>query len=100
MPSVSLSIPHGLTQEEATSRLKRYLERVKEKHADKVSNLEDEWLDNVLKCSFSTFGFNVKADMAVEPDKVAVTATVPFAAMMFKGKIEQGVRDELTRVLG
>jgi hypothetical protein len=29
-----------------------------------------------------------------------MNASLPFAAMMFKGKIEQAIRDELTRLLG
>jgi hypothetical protein len=99
MPSLSLTVPHGLGQAEALTRLQGFLEKLKQRHQDKVSNLEEQWQDNRLDYSFSTYGFNIKGDLTVEPDKVQVNGALPFAAMMFKGKIEQTIRDELTRLL-
>jgi hypothetical protein len=100
MPSLSMSAPHALGQEEALARLKKYLEKLKARHQDKVSNLEEQWDDpHHLRCSFSTYGFNIKGEVAVEPTEVKVNGSLPFAAMMFKGKIEQTVREELNRIL-
>lgn len=99
MPSLSIKVPHTLTAEEATARLKSFFEKLKERHADKMSNLEESWDGNRLDYAFSTFGFNIKGDMNVEPNEVCVNGSLPFAAMMFKGKIEQSVRDELEKVL-
>lgn len=99
MPSLTISVPHSLGAEEATNRLKTLFEKLKERHADKVSNLEQEWTDNCLNYAFSSFGFNVKGDVTVEPDAVNVNGSLPFAAMMFKGKIEQAVREELEKRL-
>lgn len=99
MPSLSITAPHALTPEEATARLKRFFERLKERHGDKVSNLEEAWHDNRLEYSFSTYGFNIKGDLTVEPGEVKINGALPFAALMFKGKIEQSVRDELEKLL-
>ena len=99
MPSLSISIPHNLSAEEATSRLKTFLEKLKERHQDKVSNLEESWDNNRLNYAFSTYGFAIKGDLTAEPNEVKVNGSLPFAAMMFKGKIEQTVREELERLL-
>ncbi len=99
MPAITISTPHSLGAEEATNRLKSFFEKLKEEHKDKVSNLEEQWNDNKLDYSFSTYGFNIKGDMVVEADEVKVNGNLPFAAMMFKGKIEQSVRDELQKIL-
>jgi hypothetical protein len=99
MPSLTISVPHSLGAEEAASRLKTFFEKIKERHQDKVSNLEEQWNGNVLSYAFSTYGFNIKGDLTVEPGEVKVVGALPFAAMMFKGMIEQSVRDELTKVL-
>lgn len=99
MPSLLISTPHGLTKEEATERLKTFFNKLKERHQDKVSNLEEQWTDNRLDYSFSTYGFNIKGDLTVEPGEVKVNGSLPFAAMMFKGKIEQSVRDDLEKLL-
>jgi hypothetical protein len=99
MPTVTISTPHSLGAEEATARLKSFFEKLKERHQDKISNLAEQWSDNKLEYSFSTFGFNIKGDMTVEPNEVKVIGNLPFAAMMFKGQIEQAVRSELEKLL-
>lgn len=99
MPKLSLSVPHSLGQQEAGERLKSFLAFIKERHADKVSDLQEEWGENSLKFSFKTYGFKVAGVATVEESEVKVDTDLPFAAMMFKGKIEQEMRDALTRVL-
>ncbi len=99
MPSLSIAVPHSLTAEEATARLKSLFTKIKERHGDKVNNLEESWDGNKLAYAFSTFGFNIKGDLNVESNEVQINGTIPFAAMMFKGKIEQSVREELEKTL-
>jgi hypothetical protein len=99
MPSMSLSMPHSLGQDEALRRLKAAIEKAKSRNEGKVNNLKEDWNGNRLDYSFSTFGFNIKGDVAVEPNEVKLNGSLPFAAMMFKGKIEQTVRDELGKIL-
>jgi putative polyhydroxyalkanoate system protein len=99
MPSLSITIPHSLSAEEATARLKSLFDKLKQQHQDKMSNLEEKWDGNRLEYGFSTFGFNIKGDMNVEPNEIRVNGSLPFAAMMFKGKIEESVRHELEKVL-
>lgn len=99
MPGMNISMPHTLGQEEALRRLQAALEKAKARNEGKVTNLQENWSGNRLDYSFSTFGFNVKGDVTVEPSEVKLNGTLPFAAMMFKGKIEQTVREELSRIL-
>ena len=99
MASMKLAVPHNLGQEVATAKLKSFLTKVKEHYAGQVSNLEESWTDNTLNFGFTTYGFKIAGTMAVEPDQVVVDGQLPFAAMMFKGKIEQSIRSELTKLL-
>jgi hypothetical protein len=99
MPSVQLTIPHQLGQEEALTRLKGFLGKVKQRYQTQVSDLQETWTDNVVEFGFKTYGFAVSGQMAVEPADVRFDAKIPMAAMMFKGKIEQTLRDEINRVL-
>ena len=99
MPSVKLTVPHELGQEEATQRIRGFLEKVKHRYQNQVSDLEEQWTDNVLAFSFKTYGFNIKGQMAVEPADVRFEGQIPLAAMLFKGKIEQTLREEMTRLL-
>lgn len=99
MPKLAIEVPHTLGQQEASQRLQGYLEKVKERYGAQVSNLTDAWNGNTLNFGFTTFGFNIKGAVNVHEDKVALDGDIPFAAMMFKGKIEQEVRDQLAKVL-
>lgn len=100
MPKLSIPVPHQLDAEDVKNRLMGLMDKIKERHGDKFSNLKEEWGENSGTFSFSTFGFSVKGTITSEPGKVVLDAELPFAAMMFKGKIEQEVRETLTRVLG
>ena len=99
MPTVSLTVPHALDLPEVEKRLKGLLVKIKERHGDKFSNLKEEWAGNSGTFSFTTYGFNVKTAVTVEPNQVRVQGELPFAAMMFKGRIEKEIRETLTRVL-
>ncbi len=99
MPSAKLIVPHQLGQEEAAKRIRGFLEKVKHRYQNQVSDLHEEWVENRLDFSFKTYGFSIKGQMHVEPAEVRFEAQIPFAAMMFKGKIEQTIREEMTRVL-
>ena len=99
MPKSSLRVPHTLGQEEAIERLKNFLPRVKQQFAEQVTNLEEAWEAHVMRFSFTTFGFAIRGQMAVEHAEVIFDGDLPFAAMMFKGKIEKSIRDELDTLL-
>ena len=99
MPSLKLTVPHQLGQEEAAGRLKGFLAKVKQRYQNQVSDLQENWVDNALDFSFKTYGFQIKGRMVVDPADVKFEGQIPFAAMMFKGKIEQTIRDEMNRLL-
>ncbi len=99
MPSLKLSVPHELGQDEATTRVKTFLAKVQAKYEAQVSDLQQSWTDNVLNFAFKTYGFAVKGSMAVQASEVRFDGAIPFAAMLFKGKIEQTLRDEMTKLL-
>ena len=99
MPSIKMDVPHQLGQEEASNRLKGLLEKVRDRYGNQVSNLNESWDNNTLTFSFKTYGFDINGNVAVESDKVELEGGLPFAAVAFKGKIEQTIREELEKVL-
>lgn len=99
MPKITVSVPHQLGQQTAAERLKSFLARLKEKHQDQVSDLKEEWTESNLKFGFKTFGFQFQGTGNVTDTDAKVDVDIPFAAMMFKGKIESEMRETLSRVL-
>ena len=99
MPGFSTEVPHQLGRDEATERLKNFVERVREHYKDQVSNLQGEWVDHTLEITFTTYGFGIEALVEVLDDVVKLTGKLPFAAVAFRGKIEQSIASELKKVL-
>ncbi len=99
MPSLNVAIQHALGQEEAARRVKGLLERVVERYQDQVSNLQHQWIGNAVEFGFSAMGMSTNGTISVGDDSVVVDGKLPLAAMMFRGKIEETIREQLVRVL-
>lgn len=99
MPSFSTEVDHSLGKEEATRRLKDFVEMVSEHYKDQVSHMEGQWNDNMLQFALTTYGFHISGTLAVEDDKVWLDGSLPFPALVFRGKIEQSIASEIRRAL-
>ena len=99
MPSFNTEVVHSLGQNEATERLKKFLDQVREQYKEFVTDLQGEWADNVLNFSLNTYGFKIDGGITVEDDVVRLSGSLPFAALAFRGKIEQSITSELRREL-
>jgi hypothetical protein len=99
MPALEFSIPHRLDPDEVVRRIQSFLAKLREQNEAKFLVKKEEWHDRTLNCSFSSFGFAMDAIMQVQPTALDFKLTIPFAAMLFKGQIEDGLRGELTKVL-
>ena len=99
MPSINISVPHELGQETALERIQGVADQVREKYKGQVKNMEESWEGNQLTFSFRTFGVNIKGVLDVLESEVKLNSDLPFAAMMFKGKIEESVREEFSKLL-
>jgi hypothetical protein len=99
MPRLALETPHAIGQDEAMRRLKKKFAAVRAMHGDRVNNLREEWQDHTLAFGFQAMGMSVSGTVAVESDRVKLDASLPLAAMMFKGMIEQQIRKEMDGLL-
>jgi hypothetical protein len=99
MPALKMNFPHQLGRQTAQERLHTLLAKVKHRYGDQVSNLRESWSDNVLDFGFSTYGFGIQGNVTVDENEVRLDGQIPFAAMMFKGKIEQALKDTMTKTL-
>ncbi len=99
MPGFSTDVPHTLGKEEATERLKTFLDKVKQRYQDQVSALDGNWADNVLNFSLTTYGFKIDGSLIVEDNVAKLSGNLPFAAVAFRGKIEKSIASELEKAL-
>ncbi len=99
VPKFHLEIPHQLGAEEARSRLERFIEALQGRFGDRVSDLTQGWNGNTLAFGFKSFGIKISGDVTAKEQALDVNVEIPFAAMMFKGKIESEVREQLARLV-
>jgi len=99
MPKMNVTVPFAMSQADASEKLKGFVGKIKERYQGQVSNVTEEWVGNVLKFAFTTFGFTIKGDLNVQDNQVVLDGDLPFAAMMFKGKIESEIKENLTKLL-
>lgn len=99
MPGFSIEAPHSLGRDEARERLVSFLEKIQEHYANQVSDLTQDWDGDRLDFSFTTYGFQISGAAEVNESVVHCKGSLPMAAMLFKGRIEQTIRENLLRVL-
>ncbi|MHC4405536.1 MAG: polyhydroxyalkanoic acid system family protein [Planctomycetota bacterium] len=99
MPSLSVAVPHSLGQDQAIQRLKAELLTAKGDFGQHVTELTDEWNDNVLTFSFKSYGMGVQGTVTTGESEVRVDARLPLAAALFKGTIQGRIREEFERIL-
>jgi len=99
VPKFNVTVPHTLSQEDAKSRLERFAESLEARFQDKVSDLSQSWEGNSLSFAFKTFGIKIGGKIDVNDDNLAVQGDIPITAMVFKGKIESDIREQLERLM-
>lgn len=99
MAKLSLSVAHDLGREEALRKLQSESDSLKQAFGESVSDLKESWNDATLDFSLVAYGMKVSGDVVVEPAEVAANISLPLAAAMFKGTIEQRIRQRLEKLL-
>ena len=99
MPKFNVQVPHPLSQEAAREKLNRFADVLGEKFKDQVSDLEQSWEGDTLRFSFKSYGIQLKGGVTVADKQLDVVGDLPFTAMMFKGKIESAIREQLEKLV-
>ena len=99
MPELKASIPHQLPKNDALQKIKTLLEKMKAEHADKISNLHQDWQGYTGLFSFLVMGFAVSGTLTVEENSVELVSDIPLPALLFKSKIKSMIEEEGARLL-
>jgi hypothetical protein len=100
MPQLTLQVPHTLPVDEAVTRLQRFLDKVRTEHADRISDVRGDWTENMLRFAFTAVSLKIQGTLEVVEQEVRVVGNLPFAALLFRGQIEETMRTELEKLLG
>ena len=99
MPEFNATVDHQLSVEEATEKLKSFLDHVKQDYGEQVSKLDGSWEANVLTFELTTYGLDITGVLTVEENAAVVKGTLPFMALAFRGRIEESIKQNLSKAL-
>ena len=99
MPSIKLSVPHKLGADEAKKRITKLISDTKEKFGGQVSDVRESWNGNRGDFGFKAMGFDVSGNLQVQPATVDIEINLPFAALLFKSKVENEISTKAKELL-
>lgn len=97
MPRVSVSVPHQFPQQEVIDRAGPYIEKMVEDFEG--DDFELTWTGPKGAFSFRSLMFQITGDIEVTDSAIQVGVDLPFAAIMFKDKVEKAIAKNLTKAL-
>lgn len=99
--TISISIPHRLTQEEARTRLQSGVADLRTKFAGNVTSVQETWTGNRMDFRLSAMGQAITGRVDVQAEAVKIDIDLPWLiatlAEKFRPKIEQEGRKMLEK---
>ena len=97
MPKVTVTIPHSADPDELVAKVRPAVEKT-------VSDFEGHdlditWSGRSAEFSFKSLAFTIKGRSEVRDADVLIEIDLPFAAMMFKDKVQKAITKNLTRAI-
>lgn len=98
MPRVSVTVPHAFDPDEVMDKAQPTIQKMIEDFEGKDFHMTVSGRSGDF--SFKSMMFPIKGNIAVDEQNIAVSIDLPFAAMMFKDKVEKAIRKNLVKALG
>lgn len=94
MPTLKMSIPHRLTEEEAIRRVKDLMDRLRTNHRDQLSGVNVDWSGKTGSLQFVAKGFHIAGTIQVLPSSIDIEAKVPLIVSLYQQKIKDLIEKE------
>ena len=100
MPKFNVNVPHEIERAEAIEKLKSFMVDAKQNAPVELKDVEESWDDNGnLAFAFSAMGFRIAGQMVTEGQEIAVSGDLPFAAMPFRGALENQLATKIREAI-
>lgn len=100
MAKFNVVVVHEIHREIAVTRLRGFSERIRDQAPVEVSEVNEVWDDDGnLTFSFKAMGFKVSGSVVTCESKVTVIGNLPFAAMPFRGAIENQIAEKVREAI-
>lgn len=100
MPKFNVNVPHAIDRTEAITKLRSFMEAARQDSPVELSDVEENWDDNGnLKFAFSAMGFRIAGQLVTETEQVSVKGDLPFAALPFRGALENQLATKIREAI-
>lgn len=100
MPGFKANFEHNLGKDKAIEKLKSFSDEVRAKYGSQITDLEESWDEKGnLQFGFKALGMKISGLLQVDDREARIEGELPFAAVMFRGKIEQEITAALANAL-
>ena len=101
MPKFNVVVAHKHDREYVVEHLKKFSQVIQEQSPVELSNVTETWDDDGnLFFAFTAMGMSISGNMTVEDNQVVVAGKMPLAAAMFRGAIENQIKEKVQEILG
>jgi hypothetical protein len=97
MPKVTVNVPHHRDPEQVVEKARSVLEKTVKDFDGR--DLDIQWTGRAADFKFKSLAFTIQGKMTVQDEAVTVEVDLPFAAMMFKDRVEKAVRKNVERAM-
>lgn len=100
MPKFTVNVPHEIDRTEAINKLKSFMDAAREDSPVELSDVKEDWDDaGNLDFAFSAMGFRIAGQMVTETLQVSINGNLPFAALPFRGAIENQLASKIREAI-
>ena len=97
--SISIQVPHQLTQEEAVRRIQRGITDARGKYAGQVAGIDERWTGNHLDLKLTAIGQTITGRVDVLPSAVNIEVDLPWQLATLAEKIRPQLQREAGKLL-
>jgi len=100
MPKFNVNVPHEIDRTEAITKLKSFMEAARADSPVELSDIKEDWDESGnLDFAFSAMGFRIAGQMVTESLQVSIKGELPFAALPFRGAIENQLASKIKEAI-
>ena len=100
MPKFNVNVPHDIDRNEAISKLKTFMEAARKDSPVELSDIKEVWDEGGnLDFAFSAMGFRIAGQMVTESQQVSINGDLPFAALPFRGALENQLATKIREAI-
>ena len=86
--SVKVSIPHRLTREEASRRLRTGMADLRQQYASSIARMDDRWTGDHMDLKATAFGQSITGRIDVRDNAVDVEVDLPWLFAVLADKVK------------